>query len=174
MVKEKGVLEITDAFKIIKKEIPNAKLIMIGKGILEKTIREKIKSFSFEKDIIMLKNIPEKDLFNYHFSSDIFISGVRTNNLMLSIQEAMACGLPVISSTQPFLVENNINGYVVGINNPKGLADGVIKLYNNSKMKEMGKSSIELVRKYDWEITIKNIIQEYKLLLEIKGDSKNE
>jgi glycosyltransferase involved in cell wall biosynthesis len=165
LVEDKGIIELLNSFKLTKKEIPNLKLIIIGKGILEDKVKSFIKTNNFEKDIIHLKDIPESDLFNYHFSSDIFINAVRTNNLMLSIQEAMACGLPIVSSAQPFLVKDGVNGYVVGINNENGLSEGVLKIIRNKEIKEMGKESIKLVQEYDWKNVVDSAERIYRRLL---------
>lgn len=164
---DKGVMEIMESFDLAKKKIPSLKLIMIGKGALEEKIKEIILNKGFEKEIKMLKNIKEDELFDYYFSSDIFINAVRTNNFMLSIQEGMACGLPIISSAQPFLVKEGANGHIVGINNPKGLAEGIIKIYKSGKkrMKEMGKESTRLSKEYDWENVADSAEKVYETLV---------
>jgi glycosyltransferase involved in cell wall biosynthesis len=166
LTEEKGNLEILEAFKLAKQEIPNLKMIMIGKGILEETMKDFIQSNRFNDDIKMLKDIKEEELFDYHLSSDIFINGVRTNNLMLSIQEGMACGLPIVSSAQPFLVEDGVNGYVVGINNPKGLAHGIISISHNSgKRRNMGNESTILSEEYDWSNVVDKAEEVYRRLI---------
>lgn len=164
LTEEKGIFEILESFKLAKREIPNLKMIMIGKGILESRMKEIIKLNGFENDIKMLKDILEEELFDYHLSSDIFVNAVRTNNLMLSIQEGMACGLPIVSSAQPFLVQDGINGYVVGINNPNGLAEGIIKIVKSGKMKEMGRESTRLSEEYDWSNVVDKAEEVYRRL----------
>jgi len=177
MVIDKGVLEIVDAFNLAKKTIPTLKMVMIGKGILEETLKTKIKDLKLEKDIKMLKDIDEEILFDYHFSSDIFVNAVRTNNFMLSIQEGMACGLPIISSAQPFLIKDGVNGYIVGINSPQGLAEGIIKLYNSgnyTKIKKMGKASTKLSEEYDWSHIVDSAEAVYNKLIKKSGGEESE
>ena len=173
MVRDKGVLEMVEAFSLAKEVISNLKMVLIGKGILEEELKEKIKELGLEKDIKMLKNIDEDILFDYHLSSDIFINAVRTNNFMLSIQEAMACGLPIVSSAQPFLIEEGVNGYVVGINNPKGIAEGIIKLNNNPEQaKKMGEKSTKLSEEYDWVHVVDSAEKIYLNLINKKDKEK--
>jgi glycosyltransferase involved in cell wall biosynthesis len=164
LTEEKGNLEILEAFKLAKLVIPNLKMIMIGKGILEERMKEIIKNNKFENDIKMLKDIKEEELFDYHFSSDIFVNGVRTNNLMLSIQEGMATGLPIVSSAQPFLVQDGVNGYVVGINNPNGLAKGIVHI-SCTNPKEMGRTSTQLSEEYDWSNVVDKAEEVYRKLI---------
>ena len=164
LVEDKGIEEILKAFRLAKRKIKNLKLILIGKGELETKVYNTIRLNHLEKDIVHLKDIPEEDLFNYHFSSDIFINATRTNNLMLSIQEAMACGLPIVSSAQPFLVKDGINGYIVGINNYVGIADGILKM-SKSNIKKMGEESIKLAEEYDWSNVVDSAERIYRRLV---------
>lgn len=165
LVEDKGIEDILQAFVLTKKEIKNLKLIIIGKGILEERVHSFIKENNFEKDIVHLKNIPEEILFDYHFSSDIFINAVRTNNMMISIQEGMATGLPLISAAQPFLVKDKVNGYIVGIKNPKGIAKGIVKICRDGNAKKMGKESIKLASEYDWGNIAESAIKVYEKLI---------
>lgn len=162
IVESKGVLDILEAFSIAKKEISNLKMILIGKGPLENDLKNKIITLGFEKDIKMLKDIKEEELFDYHFSSDLFINASKTNYLYLNVLEAMACGLPVISYEQPYLVKEGINGYHLGINTSKDLAKGIIKLKEKKKRKNMGKESINLSKKWDWKNVVDSAEKAYK------------
>ena len=162
IVPEKGIDEIIQAFERIKKRIKNAKLIIIGKGILEEKMHEMIRDFGLENDFVHLKNVPENDLFNYHFSSDIFINGTHTNYPTVSVQEALAAGLPIVSGESIFLVKNGVNGYNVGRKNPEGIAEGVIKIYESGKMKQMGRSSLKMVESSDYENIADMAIKAYE------------
>jgi len=165
---EKGIDEIIKGFDLVKKQIKDAKLIMIGKGILEEKMNNMIKDLGLEKDFVHLKDIPEENLFDYHFSSDIFINGTHTNYPTASIQEALATGLPVVSGADLFLVKEGVNGYNVGLNNPEGIADGIIKIYKSGKMKQMGKASVKMVESSDYENIANLAINVYKKLLNQK------
>lgn len=167
---DKGIEDIIKGFALVKKEIKNSKLIMIGRGSLEEDMHELIKKNNLGQDVIHLKNLSEDILFDYFFSSDIFVSAVNSEDFMISIEEGMACGLPIVSSAQPFLVKNKKNGYVVGINNPEGIAEGIIKIYKSGrkKMKQMGKESKKMAEQYDYENIATLAIKEYKKLVKIR------
>jgi glycosyltransferase involved in cell wall biosynthesis len=83
----------------------------------------------------------------------------------MGVQEAMACGLPVVSSSQPFLVENGKNGFVVGVKNPDGIAGAIIKIHKKKVGKKMAKMGEEMVKKYDWDNVAKSAIEIYKKLI---------
>jgi len=159
----KGIDTIINSFSLVKKQIPNARLILIGKGVLEPLMHElfKERNLTEEKDVFHRKNIPEKELYNYFFSSDIFVSAALSEDFLISIQEAMACGLPIISSAQPFLVKNGVNGHVVGFDNPTGIKKEIVKIYKRRCMKKMGVTSRKMAKMYDYSIIVKNAINEY-------------
>ena len=161
---DKRVEDVVEAFSLIKKDFKKAKLVIIGKGPLEDKIKHMIKSLNLEDSVIMLKNIPEKDLYDYYFSSDIFVNASIQKDFIMSIQEAMACGLPIVSSNQPFLVEEGVNGFVVGPKNPRGIAEAVLKIYRGKKRNKMGKESKKMAKQYDYRNIVKIAIKEYKKL----------
>lgn len=168
MVPEKGIDEIIRGFALVKNKMPNAKLIMIGKGILENHMHSMITELGLENDVVHLKNVPEEILFDYFFSSDIFISATHTNYPTISLQKAMATGLAIISASDVFLIENGVNGYVVGLKNPAGIAEGVIKICESGKIKTMGKNAIKKVESSDYETVVNKAIKVYKKLLNKK------
>ncbi len=168
---DKGIEDIINGFFLVKKRIKNAKLIMIGRGILEERMRRLIKNKGLEKGVIHLRNIPEEILYDYYFSSDIFVSAATSEDFMICIEEGMAAGLPIISSAQPFLVKNGVNGYVVGFDNPKGIAEGIIKISQAGKkeMKKMGEESMKMAKQYDYGNIASTVIKEYKRLMKLKN-----
>ena len=164
---DKAIEDIIDSFSIIKKSVPDSKLIVIGAGKLEKDMHEWIKNKNLEKEVIHKKNLSEKELYDYFFSSDIFISASIQKDWIMSIQEAMACGLPIVSSNQPFLVHDGLNGYVVGSHNPEGMAEKVVKIIKEGELRPMGKESEKLSKKYSWSNIADIAIKEYGKLISL-------
>jgi glycosyltransferase involved in cell wall biosynthesis len=165
LVEDKGLIEMFDAYKMLRDKGYKAKLIIIGKGPLEDYLKDKINVNNYNNDVIMDKDISEEELYDYYYSSDFFINATRTDSYMINIQEAMACGLPIISSAQEYLVDES-NGIITGINNPENITKAMIKMINRKDndpelIKEMGKNSIEEVEKYDWSKVIDNCIKIY-------------
>ncbi len=161
---DKGIEDLINAFYLIKKEIKHSKLIVVGAGILEREMHKMIHELGLKDSVVHLKNIPEKELYDCYFSSDVFVSAATQKDWIMGIQEAMACGLPVVSSAQPFLVEDGKNGFVVGMKNPKGIKEGVLKVCNGNR-KKMSKESLKLSKKYLWKNIAKDAIKAYKRLI---------
>lgn len=168
---DKGIEDIIQGFSNFKKETPSARLLIIGRGILEPKMKELFKKNDLieEIDVFHRKNISEKDLYDYYFTSDVFISATLSEDFMITIQEAMACGLPIISSSQPYLVKENKNGYVVGFKNPEGIKEALLKIYNKTDIDRirMGEESKKMADIYDYGNVANSALIEYKKL--IKG-----
>jgi len=161
---DKGIDDIINGFVLFKKKVKNAKLVVVGAGALEVMMCDMIEKLGLKDDVIHLKNISEKDLYDLYFSADVFVSAALQKDWIMGIQEAMACGLPVVSSAQPFLVEDGKTGYVVGMKNPKGIAEGLFKVYkdNGKKMGVLGRKNVEQM---GWREIAKKAIREYKKLI---------
>ena len=161
---DKRVQDIIKATSILK-ENNKIKLVIVGKGPSEEELKKMIKNQGIVNEVQMLKDLDEKELYNLYFSADIFVSASNQHDWIMSIQEAMACGLPIVSSGQPFLVKENINGFVVGIGKPEKIAKAIGNIWNGKKMKKMGIESKKLSQKYDWKNIADKSIKEYKKLL---------
>lgn len=87
-------------------------------------------------------------------AADLFVLPTREDIWGLVINEALAYGLPTITTDRCVagleLIENGVNGYVVPVNDPQILAEK-IQTVLASDLKEMGRASLEKVRPYTLE-----------------------
>jgi glycosyltransferase involved in cell wall biosynthesis len=102
--------------------------------------------------------------------SRIFVLPSRAEGHSNALLEAMACGLPVIATKvggNLDVINNNVNGILVDKENPKQLANAIIKvLYDNDFAEQLGKNARETVtRKYSMEHTVSRYIELYTELL---------
>ena len=87
---------------------------------------------------------------------DIFINTTNFDNMPISVMEAMALGLPVISTNVgglPYLIENEIDGILVAPNNADGFVNAIENLCKNPlKTKEITQNARKKVEAFDWQI----------------------
>jgi glycosyltransferase involved in cell wall biosynthesis len=151
--KHKGIRYLLPAFKKVKEVVKNLKLIMIGDGPLRSEIEQFAKKNRLEKDILLLGVVENKNMPNYFRTALItVIPSVTTKKFeeqvgMANIQ-SMACGVPVVSTWCggiPEYVKHNKTGILVPERDSDRLADALIKLLKNEKLrKRLGKNA----RKY--------------------------
>ena len=86
---------------------------------------------------------------------DIFLNTTTVDNAPVSVIEAMALGLPVVSTNvggMPYLIENNVNGLLVESNNENGMANAIFELIENPiKTQIITKNARKLVEEFDVE-----------------------
>lgn len=96
LVEQKGQWHLIRAFYQVKSEIPNAKLIVLGDGILKEYLETLVEELGLKNDVHFLgfKNNP----FKYIGKSDVYAFPSLYEGFPNALSEAMACGVPVISS----------------------------------------------------------------------------
>lgn len=169
---QKNVDILIRSFKYVKEKIDNVKLIIIGTG----TDFDKLKKMSSDyKDIIMTGFVPDKDLIDYLRAADVVVFPSRGENASLTIMEAMACELPVVSSDvgnakkilgdgRGILLEKYTEEEIAGI--------CVDVLSDEKKAEKIGKDARRYVEKHhSWDIISKKTEELYKSVIEA---SKNK
>ncbi len=130
----KRVDDAIRAFKIINDKIPS-KLLLIGDG------PDRSKCEYLVKDLGLVDNVKfygEQESFTEILSvSDLFLMPSQSESFGLSALEAMACGVPVISSNAGGLPELNLHGetgYIAEIGDVDKMADYAIRLLDDPNM----------------------------------------
>ena len=100
--------------------------------------------------------LSKEELSEFYRASDVFVLPTREDCWGLVINEAMACGLPVISTDMCIagveLVTEDVNGYIVPIEDSVALATAIEKtLASEEKRAAMGRASLERIHWYTFE-----------------------
>ena len=104
-------------------------------------------------------------MYDYYKIADIYICAFSYPGSSLSTLEAMACGLPVITTAQPWLIETNHNGVFIENNFPSIIEGAVLSLINAGRLKKMGEISRFIVQDYDWPAIARKAVRQYEALL---------
>lgn len=87
---------------------------------------------------------------------DIFINTTNFDNTPISVIEAMALGLPVVSTDVgglPFLIENAVTGILTPAKDAQTMADAITALVQNpDKMQHIANQARRQVEEFDWEV----------------------
>jgi glycosyltransferase involved in cell wall biosynthesis len=99
--------------------------------------------------------IPHQELVDYYNKASVFVLPSLDEGLALVQLEAMACGLPIISTLNAgadAIIDDGIEGYIVPIKDATAIALGVEKLYNDQiLLKKMSENAICKSEKFNWD-----------------------
>lgn len=148
MVDRKGIKELLAVWEEHTRKYSNDNLLVIGKGILENSMREQ---YASNDSIHIMGGISYNELYKYYALCDVFIMPTLEDNWCLVIPEAMACGKPVACSIYNGghyeLVLEGVNGYKFDPLKPKSIVYTLAK-FHQADLRTMGQKSIEIESNY--------------------------
>ncbi len=105
--------------------------------------------------IIFSGMLKKKEWITLSKDFDIFINTTNFDNMPLSVMEAMALGMPVVSTNVgglPFLIENGIDGILVPPNSPEFFVQAIEELCADPlKVQNITKNARAKMENLDWE-----------------------
>lgn len=141
--RKKGFYDSIKALSYLK-DIDDIVLLVVGDGPERYNLDENAKNLSVKNKVKFLGFVSSDYLPKVYNAADLFIApfesrGRYMEGFPLVVQEAMACGVPVITtitSGLPELVENNTGGFLVPENSPQNIAEKIRELYENDKLRK--------------------------------------
>jgi len=146
---DKGIDNMILALGMVRKSLPMAKLLIVGKGYQEQELVSLAAARGLTEHVRMVKDVREEDLYGYYKISDLYICAFSFPGSSISTLEAMACGLPVVTTAQPWLVTGARNGIFIPNNEPETITAAVLGLARGD-LKVKGGVSVEVAKDYDW------------------------
>jgi L-malate glycosyltransferase len=125
-----GVDIVVRAFAEVQKEFPSACLDLVGKGPSEGEIRALVRDLNLA-GVRFTGVASREEIGELYDRADIFINASWLDNMPVSIQEAYACGTPVVSTAAesiPYFVEHEGTGLLSEIGDVEALAGNVVRL----------------------------------------------
>ena len=129
------------AFSKIADEFSDENLIIYGEGDLRPELEDLVRNLGLEDRVFLpgsAANILEKLA-----EAKIFVLSSDYEGMPNALMEAMAVGVPVISTDCPcggpsMLIQNNVNGFLVPCDDEDALSLALMKLLNSKNMKDIG------------------------------------
>ena len=147
--------------QIIEKAVHNFEIEIVGDGPYHGELLKLAENLGVASHICFAGSVPYPKLPQKYRDADLLILPSLAEGMPLVVLEAMGTGLPIVASRVQGideLVAEGVNGALFNPGDVDGLAHALVKLINAGEGRiEMGKTSIERVKPYDW----KNIADAY-------------
>ncbi len=165
LIPRNGIDTLVRAFRMVKKEFPEATLEIAGEGPME----DELRSLAGE-GVKFLGTIAHKEVPDLLRSADLFVRPSRFEGFGVSFIEAMACGVPVITCPSGGIVDFVVDGetgVLVPPDKPDELANAMIGvLRDRGKLSNLKKNALKMVReRYSWDKVVDKIEESYKAIL---------
>jgi glycosyltransferase involved in cell wall biosynthesis len=170
MKKEKGPFEILESTPIVLSKFPSTKFIFIGSGKDLGKLKEKSKKMLLNKNVEFTGYITLGDKIRRYKESHIFVFPTfHGEGFPTVILEAMAAGLPVVTTANAGLVgaiENGREGFLLKTmpSEPKEIAEKIIILTENPElMKNISKNNLKRAKEeFDVKVVSRQIAAMYR------------
>jgi glycosyltransferase involved in cell wall biosynthesis len=129
LVAHKGQKHLMDAMKLVRREIPDARLIVFGEGDLRGPLERQIKELGLEKHVLLAGF--REDVLQLVKSADLFVMSSVTEGLGSALLDAMAMGLAVVGTRAggiPEAVVHGETGVLVEPGEARPLAAAIVRL----------------------------------------------
>jgi len=165
--KVKRIDNVIEIFDSIQKKMP-AKLIMVGDGPEKEPAEKLCREKGISDKVLFVGNSHEVDKILCF--SDLFVLPSEHESFGLVALEAMACGVPVISSNAGGLPEVNIqgeSGFLSDVGNYKEMAANAIKILECPIMHEKFKlQAVEIAKRFETKRVVPIYEEVYEIALE--------
>ena len=143
---QKNTLFLLDILKEVKKVKNNAFLIIIGSGELENKLKNKVKEYNLEKDVLLLNNI--NDIYKYYNLFDCFVLPSISEGFSIVVLEAQINGLECIVNKNVLPKEVFISNNIIEVEDLNDYKNKIINSKRNNKNIDPTKYDIKEVTKY--------------------------
>jgi glycosyltransferase involved in cell wall biosynthesis len=159
LVEKNGIGDLIEAinqFSIFNFQF-SIKLLILGGGPLEKSLKFKVSSSKLQDKVLFLGDILNEEVPKYLAIADVFVRPSLSEGLGTAFLEAMAAGVPIVATPVggiPDFLKDGETGLFCKVKNPKSIAEKMRMLLENDELRSRiitnARKMVE--EKYDWNI----------------------
>ncbi len=166
LVEGKGVIEFIDAMPLIMEETHGTRFLVCGGGTLLDGVQQKLASYGLSDRVTVTGWVSHEQVPDYLDQLKLLVLPSATEGLPSIIQEAMACGTPVLATpvgAVPDLISDGETGFILDDNSPQCIAQNVIRALDCANLAEVARNARNLVEeRYNYAA----IVESYRKLLD--------
>jgi glycosyltransferase involved in cell wall biosynthesis len=149
-----GIETAIRAVAILKEKIPNVRLSIAGSGEQLTVLQNLVGSLNLQEEVVFTGKLNPDQIVRLYHTADIMLNPTTVDNMPNSILEALACGLPVVTTNVggiPYIVKDNETALFTQVNDPNQMASQVLRIVESpdlyNKLRNQGLNEVE---QYAW------------------------
>nr|WP_315155855.1 glycosyltransferase family 4 protein [uncultured Flavobacterium sp.] len=144
-----------EVFARLKEKYPEAVLCMVGPEKDGSLSEAKQKAKDLNVEVFFTGKLPKQDWMDLSKNYSVFINTTHFDNMPVSVIEAMALGLAVVSTNVggiPFLLENEIESLLVPDKDVNKMVEAIVRLIEKPELfSEITTNSREKTKQFEWQ-----------------------
>lgn len=158
LIREKNADLIIKSTALLKNEFPDIRCCIIGEGPRKEELASLALRLSVEENVDFAGFMDYGSLIETLKASKVFLLPSSREGFGISVIEAYACGVPVITVDQEhnaarYLVSDGIDGFVVPLDEEE-IAAGIKKLLLEKNYGDFSRAALKKAENYDWKIIL--------------------
>lgn len=163
----KGHQHLMEAARLIRREIPEVRFVLVGQGPLEREIRERARLLGLDGTVVFVGY--REDVPRITGIFDVFALPSLFEGLSIALIEAMALGKAAVVTNVggvPEVVQHMRQGLIVPPGNPPALAKAILTILQDRPLRErLGRAAKRRAADFDIRTAVRRMEEVYRELL---------
>ncbi len=164
-VASKGLLELVDAAADLVERLPQARFLLVGDGPQRPQVERQIRELGLESRFVLTGFMPWTETPAHLNAMDVFAFPSHSEGFGLALLEAMACGLPAVTSDQSGTQDVIVDGRTaLAVDSVQGLKEGLLRLGMDAGLRaQVGRQARQAVEKdLGWAAVARRTVEVYR------------
>ena len=161
----KYLIEAMNIMKIMNQENQQTTLLLVGDGEEKHSLESLAKRLQLGKSTSFIGRVNHERVSEYMFAADVFVLPSLSEGFPVVIPEAMAAGLPIVTTNVrglPEIVKDGENGFTVEPQNPQQLAEKISLLLDDKELSQkISRNNRNKSKQYSWEVVAEKLEEVY-------------
>jgi glycosyltransferase involved in cell wall biosynthesis len=155
------------AFRRVQAIHPHASLTLVGSGSQDSSLRALASALGL-RNVTFAGRVAPSEIQHHYDAADIYVQAPRIDNMPLSMLEAFASGMPVVSTNVggvPSILRDGIDGLLATDDDDAGIAAQVLRLLGDpAYARTLAASARDSLAEYEWPVVREGWLRAYSRL----------
>jgi glycosyltransferase involved in cell wall biosynthesis len=153
------------AFSVVRTKLPHARLTVAGSGPCREQLEELCAHLCLEEVVRFTGRLESSEMAQLYQTADIVLNPARVDNAPNSLLEAMAAGVPIVTTNVggiPYLVEHEATALLVPPSDPDAMAEAALRLVSDPALAARLRSAgLRLAQTHTWSAVKPRLLDVY-------------